>query len=82
MSRYLEWRDRIPNSSWQWIYGMLATVGLRPHEAFNCTFLDALTLQVHQQTKTGSRITRAIQPEWVELWNLTQIDRPEITKVS
>jgi hypothetical protein len=27
----VEWRDKIPNASWQWLYGMLATFGVRPH---------------------------------------------------
>ena len=73
-----EWRDRIPNQHWQWVYGMLATFGLRPHEAFACEFIDPLTLKVHQGTKTGSRITRAILPEWAKQWHLIEMNRPNV----
>ncbi|XGV99608.1 MAG: hypothetical protein ACAF41_11800 [Leptolyngbya sp. BL-A-14] len=72
----IEWRDRIPNQSWQWVYGMLATFGLRPHEAFACEFIDPLTLKVHQDTKTGSRTTRAILPEWAKQWQLIEVKCP------
>ncbi|MBD2072699.1 site-specific integrase [Phormidium sp. FACHB-592] len=74
----IEWRDRIPNQRWQWVYGMLATFGLRPHEAFACEFIDPLTLKVHQGTKTGSRITRAILPEWAKQWHLIEMKRPNV----
>lgn len=40
------WRDKIPNQNWQWIFGMLATFGLRPHEAWFCELEDPLTLKV------------------------------------
>jgi len=33
----VEWCDRVPNEAWRWVYGMLATFGLRPHEAFACS---------------------------------------------
>lgn len=74
----VEWRDRIPNQNWQWVYGMLSTFGLRPHEAFACEFIDPLTLKVHHDTKTGSRITRAILPEWSEKWNLIEMKCPKV----
>jgi integrase len=74
----VEWRDRVPNEAWQWVYGMLATFGLRPHEAFACEFIDPLTLKVFADTKTGSRITRAILPEWAEKWNLMDAKYPNV----
>lgn len=73
-----EWRDRIPNKTWQWIYGIVSTFGLRPHEAWFCKFLDDLTLHV-TEGKTGERIVQALYPEWVELWQLQKIQRPKVT---
>lgn len=74
----IEWRDRVPNEAWQWVYGMVATFGLRPHEVFACDFIDPLTLKVHQGTKTGTRTTRAILPEWAERWNLIDVKMPNV----
>ena len=39
--KILEWGNQISNDSWRWVYGMIATYGLRPHEAF-LTDLDRL----------------------------------------
>lgn len=75
----VEWRDRIPNDSWQWVFGMLATFGLRPHEAFFVSeFIDPHTIRV-SEGKTGPRITQAFRPEWAELWNLQDIKKPPCT---
>lgn len=73
-----QWRDRIPNKGWRWVYGMIAAFGLRPSEAFFCEFIDPVTLRV-TRSKTGPRIVRAIPPEWVERWNLMEIVRPKVT---
>ena len=75
----VEWRDRVPNAAWRWVYGMLAAFGLRPHEAFACEFINPLTLKVQQETKTGARITRAILPEWSQRWDLIDMKPPNIT---
>jgi integrase len=71
-----EWRDRVPNERWQWVYGVMAAFGVRPHETFACEFIDPLTLKIHANTKTGSRITRAILPRWAEEWRLIDVQRP------
>jgi integrase len=73
-----EWRDRVPNQSWQWFYGMVATFGLRPHEVFFCEFETPRRLKVNQG-KTGSRTVRPYFPEWVDLWDLTDVHRPAVT---
>jgi integrase len=73
----VEWRDRIPDPARQWVYGVIAAFGIRPHEAFECQPIDALTLQVGKDTKTGARITRAIRPEWAESWNLAKVLLPK-----
>lgn len=75
----VQWRDRFPNEQWQWVYGMIAAFGLRPHEVFFCKFIDALTVEVFKGTKTGYHVTRAIQPRWVEDWNLTIENRPSVS---
>jgi hypothetical protein len=30
-------RDKLTNPAWQWVYGMMATYGLRNHEVFFLT---------------------------------------------
>jgi hypothetical protein len=30
----VEWYDRIPNPTWRYVYGIMATYGLRNHEVF------------------------------------------------
>ncbi len=73
-----EWRDRVPNESWQWFYGMVATFGLRPHEVWFCEFENPRRLKVNQG-KTGARTVRPYFPEWVDLWDLTDVKRPAVT---
>lgn len=74
----LEWREKIPNARWQWFYGMLATFGLRPHEVFFCEFIEPHKLLV-SDGKTQDRFTYAIPFEWVDLWNLTDMKRPNVS---
>lgn len=44
----LEWRNRIENPQWRWIYGMMAAFGLRPHE---CFFASLSTLEPYMFCK-------------------------------
>jgi integrase len=76
----IEWRDRIPNPAWQWVFGVMATFGVRPHEAFACQFIDPLTLKIGNDTKTGGRITRAIRPKWSTDWDLMDVKLPKTSK--
>lgn len=69
-------RESIKNPKWQWIYGILAAYGLRPHEAFFCEFINDRTLRV-LEGKTGPREVEPLHPEWVEKWSLTEINRPK-----
>lgn len=61
-----EW-SRLKNSGWKWVFGILATYGLRPHEAFRLDFEALRTgepiLQVQRNTKTGCRQVWAYPPE-------------------
>jgi integrase len=62
----------------QWIYGMLATYGMRPKELFNQPDLDWWlspnnhnnTWKVHKTNKTGYREIIPFVPEWIELFDL------------
>jgi integrase len=72
---------QIGNHSWQWIYGMIATYGLRNHEVFFID-LNSLTSPEHSikvtQGKTGSRKVWPLHPEWVVTFNLTKPQCPNI----
>lgn len=73
----LEYRDQIRMDSWKWVYGMLAAFGLRGHEVFFCCFDEGDRYLLKVSTgKTGSRTIRALYPEWVDLWNLTDTNLP------
>jgi hypothetical protein len=63
---------------WRWVYGMIATYGLRPRELFvnpdinwwlNPTNVDN-TWKVDKDTKTGYRETLPLHPNWVALFDL------------
>lgn len=77
-----EWFDKLSNPGWKWVYGMLATYGLRPHEVFR---LDLATIaqgdrvvQVLRPTKTGARQVWAFHPEWVERFGVLSPVLPPI----
>ena len=68
-----QWEGKINNDSWRWVYGVIATFGLRPHEVF---YLDTSDLEAGQYIlrildgKTGARRVWACYPEWVDLFDL------------
>jgi integrase len=72
----------IPNPGWRFIYGMMATFGLRNHEVFFCN-LNGLkrgetSIEVLPTTKTGSHQVWAFYPEWIETFNLREIRLPPV----
>ena len=73
-----EYFHRIEDRQWQWIYGVIATYGLRNHEAF---FLDMSKFPIAQvlEGKTGYRQCWPLQPQWAQEWNLREIKRPNVT---
>jgi hypothetical protein len=72
-----KWWHEIPNPNWRWMYGVIATYGLRPHEAFFCQPTPQ-GLQV-LKGKTGARLVfEALYPEWVEEWDLMKLCKPNI----
>ncbi|WNZ47258.1 site-specific integrase [Leptolyngbya boryana CZ1] len=74
--------EKIPNPGWQFVYGMMATFGLRNHEVFYCN-LNGLkrgetSIEVLPTTKTGSHQVWAFYPEWIETFNLREIQLPPV----
>jgi integrase len=72
-----QWYEKIPNSSWQWAYGIMATYGLRPSELAYLDFEELPILNI-MKGKTGERRVWAIFPEWVEKFNLKNINLPPV----
>jgi integrase len=74
--------QQIPNPAWQFVYGVMATYGLRNHEVFFCDYA-ALTqgdtrIDVLSDTKTGSHEVWAFYPEWIETFGLRAVNLPAI----
>ena len=81
---------KIPNKSWQYVFGLMATYGLRNHEVFFCD-LSALKnngdkiLRVLPTTKTGEHQVWPFHPKWVDLFGLNSLGKdpsllPKINK--
>lgn len=75
-----KWYYKFTNPSWRWVYGILATYGLRNHEVFRLD-LDQLRggcriLHI-MEGKTGARRVWACYPEWFDLFNLKDAVLPE-----
>jgi integrase len=78
----LEWYDRIDDPKHRAAYALIAICGFRPHEIFH---LDLSSLQqgsdyikVLNDTKTGTRYAFPLYPEWVDEFNLREIELPEV----
>ncbi|MBD2088890.1 site-specific integrase [Microcoleus sp. FACHB-1515] len=77
----VEWFGKIQNPAWRWVYGAIATYGLRNHEAF---FLDAAALEQGgwmvrvTEGKTGSHDVWPCYPEWVEQFDLRRKLLPDV----
>lgn len=74
--------EKIPNPAWRFVYGMMATFGLRNHEVFYCN-LNGLkrgepSIEVLPTTKTGSHQVWAFYPDWIEAFNLREIQLPQV----
>ena len=72
-----EYRENIKTESWQWLYGMIATYGLRSHESFHLDLEDFPVVRV-LRGKTGERFIYPLYPEWAERWNLQEMRLPDI----
>ncbi len=76
--------ERIPNKSWKFVFGLMATYGLRNHEVFFCDlsslkkFGDNI-IRVLPTTKTGEHQVWPFHPEWVEKFELNKLgNNPEL----
>jgi len=74
----LQLQTLIPNPRWRLVYGLMATYGLRNHEAFFCD-LSALApggdrvIRVLPTSKTGEHQVWPFQPGWVEQFGLEDL---------
>jgi integrase len=81
-SQIVEVYDRLKNPAWQFVYGLMATYGLRNHEVFFCDLsrlaAGDTVIEVQATTKTGSHEVWPFYPEWVERFNLRHGALPPI----
>jgi len=76
--------QKIPNPAWRFVYGMMATYGLRNHEVFFCDLFNLqpshtnATIRVLASTKTGEHEVWPFYPEWVETFQLRDVHLPKI----
>lgn len=72
----------IKQPGWKWVYGMLATYGLRPHEIFNLDVerfnRKTEALRVFDTTKTGQRLAYPCPSAWRERFELWDVQLPDI----
>jgi integrase len=73
-----EWYLLIPNTVWQWAFGMLATYGIRPGELLTLNFDDLPILNI-TGGKTGDRRVYPIYPEWFEHFSLADIKQLNVS---
>ena len=71
--------NSIPNPAWQWVFGIIATFGIRPHEVFHLENLSRLSefppiLKIGEETKTKSRLVYPIPANdiWVKKFKLRE----------
>ncbi|MBE9063965.1 hypothetical protein [cf. Phormidesmis sp. LEGE 11477] len=74
----LEGYHRMRSPQWRWVYGMMATYGLRDHECWLCEFNADGDLQV-LDGKTGPRLIQLpLYEQWVDEWDLRSVVRPQL----
>ncbi|MGL5075737.1 MAG: site-specific integrase [Waterburya sp.] len=69
-------RSLITDPRWQWVYGMMATYGLRNHEIFWLDLKDFPIARV-RQGKTNERIVYPLYLEWANEWELSETKSPK-----
>jgi integrase len=73
---------QIPNLGWKFVYGVMATFGLRNHEVFFCNYMGLdrgdTMIEVLPTTKTGSHQVWAFYPEWIEQFDLRIVRLPDV----
>ncbi|HEY9762373.1 MAG TPA: hypothetical protein V6D07_07595 [Trichocoleus sp.] len=73
----------ISNPGWQWVYGMLATYGLRPHEVFKIADHQGISsptgkITVLDDSKTGRRDVWPLPDKWRHQFGLANVVMPQI----
>ena len=74
--------DNVQDTSWKHVFALMATYGLRDHEAFLCTLQyrdGVLVACIPKNTKTGARTVYPYPKQWVERWSLTEGRPPQLT---
>jgi integrase len=66
----------IANPGWRWVFGMLATYGLRPHELFHLDLTKMPVIRVLENTKSGARLVYPVPSRWVQHFDLANRSFP------
>ncbi|MBD2261099.1 hypothetical protein [Pseudanabaena sp. FACHB-2040] len=72
---------QIPYRPWQWAAGMIATYGLRPHEVFSLDLTQWPWVEVTEGTKTDWRWVPPLYSEWIEEFNLSLPQFPNVNGI-
>jgi integrase len=67
------WLDGLDDPLLQWVYGLIATYGLRPSEVWHVLPIDShgwITVPGDQLTKTATHVAPALPMAWVERYGL------------
>ena len=76
----LDYYNKIKVPHWKWFYAMVATYGLRPHEAAEVEINRECNAEIQDDTKSGYHIAPALHSEWFDRMNCFDIERPEKPK--
>ena len=71
------WKQ-IPNEQWKWVYGVIATYGIRPSEVFHID-LSKFPILTVVDGKTGGRRVWPYYPEWVDYFDVGNPKPPNVT---
>ena len=75
--------NSIVSPGWRWVYGMLATYGLRPHEVFKIANSKSIAsstgkISMVDDSKTGARDVWPLPDKWRTRFNLAEVVLPDI----
>ena len=76
--------EKIPHDGWKFVYGIMATYGLRNHEVFFSDYEmlangdEEAAIEVLETTKTGQHDVWPFYPEWIDAFNLRDVTLPKI----
>ena len=77
--------DAIPDPRWRYVFALMATYGLRDHEAFLCTLEDrdgVLVASVPKNTKTGAHVAYPVPANWIDRWLMEDRTLPRVKAVN